>query len=338
MTLTLSVLDQSPVRKGGSARQAIAETLELAAAADRLGYHRYWIAEHHNSGGLASAAPEILIGAVASRTRHLRVGSGGVMLPHYSALKVAETFRMLEALHPGRIDLGVGRAPGSDTKTARALASGGPAGGIDQYGEQLMDVYGYLANDIPQDHPFSGIRATPEGDTLPELWVLGSSAAGAEYAAEFGWSHCFAHFINPDGGDRAMQLYRDQFQPSPFLAVPRGAIAISVTVADTEAEAERLSWSRWGWRIMAQKGDRAGIPTPQEALAFDYTEAERDYLLYVRSRSIFGDPEQVRGRIVQLAREYGVEEVVVVTITHDFAARVRSYELLAKAFELTPRG
>lgn len=334
--LTLSVLDQSPVRKGATARQAVHETIELARAADRLGYHRYWIAEHHNSGGLASAAPEILIGEVASRTKHLRVGSGGVMLTHYSSLKVAETFRMLEALHPGRIDLGVGRAPGSDTKTARALASGaGP--GLDHYGEQLMDVYGYLANDLPPDHPYAGIRAMPDGDTMPELWVLGSSAAGAQYAAEFGWSHCFAHFINADGGDRAMALYRERFKPSPFLAEPHGAIAVSVTVAETEAEAEYLSWSRWGWRIMAQKGDRGGIPTPEEALAFAYTPEERDYLLYVKSRSIFGDPEQVRGRLVQLASEYGVEEVVAVTITHDFAARVRSYELLAGAFGLATR-
>jgi luciferase family oxidoreductase group 1 len=208
---------------------------------------------------------------------------------------------------------------------------------VEHYGDQLMDLYGYLADDLPPDHPFAGIKAMPAGETLPELWVLGSSLAGAQYAAEFGWSFCFAHFINAEGGDRAMALYRERFKPSPFLSAPRGCLAVSATVAETEAEAERLSWSRWGWRIMAQKGDRAGIPTPEEAIAFDYTPAERDYLLYVKSRSLYGDPGQVRGRIAQLAQEYGVEEVVVVTITHDFASRVRSYELLAGAFGLAPR-
>jgi luciferase family oxidoreductase group 1 len=333
----LSVLDQSPIRRGGSARQAVNETLALAQAADRLGYHRYWVAEHHNSAGLASASPEILIAEIAARTERIRVGSGGVMLTHYSALKVAEQFRMLETLHPGRIDLGVGRAPGSDTLTMHALVHGPGKLPLEAYPEQLMDLYGWIAKDLPPGHPFGGVRAMPEGESVPELWVLGSSGTSAIYAAELGWSFCFAHFIQPDGGERAMANYRERFEASPFLAEPKGSIGVSVTVAETDEEAEYLSWSRWGWRLMNQRGiNREGIPSPEEAMAFDYTEAERDYLEYAKGRSIYGSPARVADRLAQLGEAYGVDEFVAVTITYDFAARVRSYELLAKAFGIEP--
>jgi luciferase family oxidoreductase group 1 len=332
---TLSVLDQSPIRRGGTARQAVMETLELARAADRLGYHRYWIAEHHNSSGLASASPEILIAEVASRTERIRVGSGGVMLTHYSALKVAEQFRMLETLHPGRIDLGVGRAPGSDTQTMRALEHGPGKLPIDAYPEQLMDLYGWVAKDMPPEHQFGKVRAMPEGETVPELWVLGSSTTSATYAAELGWSFCFAHFIQQERGELAMRYYREQFEPSPVFEAPRASIAVSATVAETDEEAEYLSWSRWGWRLMNQRGaGLAGIPSPEEAMAYSYTAPERDYLEFAKSRSIYGSPARVADRLAQLGEAYGVDEFVVVTVVHDFAKRVRSYELLAGAFGL----
>jgi luciferase family oxidoreductase group 1 len=332
--VTLSVLDQAPIRRGGTASRALRETLELAQLCDRLGYWRYWIAEHHASGGLASASPEILIAEVASRTERIRVGSGGVMLSHYSPLKVAEQFRMLEALHPGRIDLGVGRAPGSDTRTARALAQGPGQLGIEHYPDQLLDLYGYLAGDMPADHPFAGIKAMPEGETMPELWVLGSSAMGAQYAAELGWSFCFAQFIQPEGGEVAVRQYRERFEPSPFLAEPRASVGVSVTCAESDEEAEHLSWSRWNWRISAGRGARAGIPSPEEAKAFPYTGPEREYIEFMRGRSIHGSPATVRARLEALAEQFGVEELVVVTITYDFEARKRSYELLAKEFGL----
>jgi luciferase family oxidoreductase group 1 len=335
--VTLSVLDQSPVREGATARQAIQETLELAQLCDRLGYHRYWLSEHHNTGGLASATPEILIAEIASRTQQIRVGSGGVMLSHYSPLKVAETFRMLEALHPGRIDLGVGRAPGSDTHTAKALAHGPGALGLEHYSDQLFDLYGFLSDDIPPDHDFAGIRAIPAIDTVPELWLLGSSNASAQYAAELGWSFCYAHFINADRGEQAMSTYRQLFEPSPVLDAPRGSIGVSVTCAETDEEAEYLCWSRWGWRIMAAQGRRGGIPPPDEAKAFTYTDAERDYLDYVKSRSIHGSPRTVRRKLAELGEGYGVDEFVVVTIVHSFEARKRSYELLAEAYGLEPQ-
>ena len=331
----LSVLDQSPVRQGGTMRQAITETLELAQLCDRLGYHRYWLSEHHNTGGLASATPEILIGEIASRTERIRVGSGGVMLSHYSPLKVAETFKMLEVLHPGRIDLGVGRAPGSDTLTARALAHGPGQLGIEHYPDQLLDLYGYLTDDMPPDHPFHGIIAIPSTETTPELWLLGSSGASAQYAAELGWGFCYAHFINADGGERSMETYRKLFEPSPVLTAPRASVGVSVTCAETDEEAERLSWSRWGWRIMAAHR-RQGIPPPEEARAFTFTEPERDYLQYVKTRSIYGSPGTVRGKLEELGEQYGVDEFVVVTIVYDFEARKRSYALLASEFGLTP--
>ncbi len=330
--VTLSVLDQSPIRRGGTAEDAIGETLLLAEAADRLGYHRYWLAEHHNSGGLACASPEVLIPQVAARTKRIRVGSGGVMLSHYSSLKVAEQFRMLETLFPGRIDLGVGRAPGSDGRTARALQHGPGALTIEHFPEQLLDLYSYLAGDFPPDHPFAGVRAMPEGRGMPELWLLGSSDVGAELAAELGWAFSFAQFISPEGREYALRHYRERFVPSPMCPEPRTSIGVSVTCAETHEEAEYLSWSRWCWRVAANHGQRAGILSPAEAMAFPYTEAELDYIAFMRRRSIYGSPGEVQDRLLELGEEYGVDEFVVVTITYDFAARVRSYELLADSF------
>jgi len=334
--VTLSVLDQSPIRRGATPQDAINETLRLAEITDRLGYRRYWLAEHHNSGGLACASPEILIPMVAARTRNLRVGSGGVMLSHYSPLKVAETFRMLEALYPGRIDLGIGRAPGSDGRTARALAHGPGALGVEQYPEQLADLYGFLTDDFPPNHPFRGIRAMPAGPQVPEIWLLGSTAESASLAAHFGWAFSFAQFISPEGGEGIVKAYRRHFKPSPLLSEPRASLGVSITCAETEEEAERLCWSRWYWRATAFGGGRGGVPPVEEALAHQYSDQEREYVEYMRRLSIHGTPEQVKARLLAMAEEYDVDEFVVVTITYDFAARVRSYELLAEAFNLTP--
>ncbi len=333
---TLSVLDQSPVRLGGTPAQALAETVQLAQAADRLGFERYWVAEHHNTSALASTAPEVLIGQIAAHTSHIRVGSGGVMLPHYSSLKVAEAFRLLETLHPGRIDLGIGRAPGSDGRTARALAPVGVPMDLREFPNQLLDLYGFLADDFPPDHEYHGITAMPRPDSMPDLWLLGSSDVSAGYAAELGWPFCYAHFINPHRAETAFDAYRKLFAPSPVEEAPRASIAVSALVAQTEEEAERLSWSRWGWRLMGGAGG-SGIPTPEEALAFDYSEPEREYLETLKHRSLYGDPTQVRDRLLAMGERYGVDDFVVVTITYDFGARLRSYELLAEAFALEAR-
>lgn len=337
MSLRLSVLDQSPIRKGGTPAQAIAETLELAQLCDELGYHRYWLSEHHG-GSLASASPEILIGQVAARTQSIRVGSGGVMLTHYAPLKVAEQFRMLETLFPGRIDLGVGRAPGSDMRTARAMADGHPLPDLDRYPEQLMDLYGFLSGTLPPSHPYHGIRAYPTGDSMPELWLLGSSRASARYAAELGWAFCFAHFISQEGPETVLREYEAAFEPSPFLATPRTALGVSVTCAESQERAEYLSWSRWGSRVVSRvRGQQgSGVLTPEEAMALGFTEPELDYLAYLQQTYIHGDPGTVRGRLEDLAATYGTEELVLVTITYDVEASKQSYRLLAAEFGLAP--
>jgi luciferase family oxidoreductase group 1 len=332
--MRLSVLDQAPIRKGGTATQAIAETIELARHADRLGYHRYWLAEHHSSSSLACASPEILVAAVADRTERIRVGTGGVMLPHYSALKVAETFRMLEALHPGRIDLGLGRAPGSDLVTARALAHGSGQISIEQYPEQVLDLLGYLEGRLPDGHPFRAVHAMPAGPSIPELWLLGSGPDSAQIAAYFGLPFSFAHFITQRGGVEIMSAYRQAFRPSRWSPEPRASIGVSLVVADSEEEAHRLSLSRFLWWIKIMKGEAGGFPPPEEAVAYAYNAGERDLLGKLERRSIAGTPSTVRTRLLEMAAEYEVDEIVVLTITYDFAARIRSYELLADAFDL----
>lgn len=334
----LSVLDQSPVRSGGTAAEAIHETLQLAEVCDRLGYHRYWLAEHHSTPGLAGSAPEILIGQVAARTRHLRVGSGGVMLSHYSALKVAESFRMLETLFPGRIDLGIGRAPGSDQRTARALRPGPGRPDVDDFPEQVADLLGYLEDRLAPGHPFAGVRAMPSCPGAPPVWLLGSSDASAAYAAHFGTAFSFAHFIAGEGGPAAMDLYRRSFRPSPRLAAPQASVAVFALCADTEAEALRLARSRDLFLLRLYTGRAGPYPSVEEAEAHPYTAQELALIHHTRQRTVAGDPEQVRDRLRALGREHGVDELVIVTITHDFKARVRSYELMAEAFELPARG
>lgn len=336
--MRLSVLDQSPIRKDGTAAQALHETLALAAACDRLGFTRYWVAEHHNSGGLAGSAPELLIGQIAARTRRIRAGSGGVMLSHYSPLKVAEQFRVLEALFPGRIDLGVGRAPGSDHRTAAALAHGPGALSIEHFGEQLQDLQGYLTGTLPPGHPFRDVRATPDTEGAPELWMLGSTTAGAAYAAQLGWSFCFAHFITPEGGEDVIRGYKRRFCPSTVRQQPRAALGVSVTCAETDAEAERLAMSRWVWRLGQDQGQRGGVPSPEEAAAYPLLATDLPYLEYMRARSIAGSPARCRAHLEQLAARYDADELVIVTITYDFAARLRSYELLAEVFGLEREG
>jgi luciferase family oxidoreductase group 1 len=333
----LSVLDQSPIRSGGTAADAVRETLELAQAAERLGYHRYWLAEHHSSRGLAGSTPEVLIGQVAARTRRIRVGAGGVMLSHYSPLKVAENFRMLETLFPGRIDLGIGRAPGTDQRTARALAQGPGALGIEHFPDQVADLIAFLRNRLDPGHRFAGVRAMPDGPGAPEVWLLGSSDQSAAVAAHFSTAFSFAHFINNEGGAKVTRAYARQFRPSPSLEAPRASVAVFVVCAETEVEARRLALSRELFLLWLSTGRPGAYPAVEEAEAYPYTERERALVEHNRQRTIAGAPEQVKARLLALGAEYGVDEFVIVTITHDFKARLRSYELLAEVFALEPR-
>ena len=333
--LRLGVLDQSPVRTGGSAADSVHETLELAQAAERLGYQRYWLAEHHATPGLAGSCPEILIGQVAARTSRIRVGSGGVMLSHYSALKVAESFRMLELLFPGRIDLGIGRAPGSDGRTARTLRQVPEPAGAEFFPEQIAELQGFLGDGLPAGHPAHGVRAMPEVPGAPELWLLGSSDQSAMMAAHFGAAFSFAHFINNEGGAEITRAYTRNFKPSRAMAVPQASVAVFTVCAETEAEAWRLARSRELFILQLHTGRPGRYPSVEEAEAYPYTAHERAIVEYNRRRTVAGTPEQVRARLTALAADYGVDELIIVTITHDPKARLRSYELLAQAFELT---
>jgi luciferase family oxidoreductase group 1 len=335
--LRLSVLDQSPVRSTATPAEAIRETLALARATDRLGFYRYWLAEHHSTPALAGPSPEVLIPQIAAATSGIRVGSGGVMLQHYSALKVAEQFRVLETLHPGRIDLGIGRAPGSDQLTARALA--GPVGvGVDDFVGKIADVLGFLNGDLPPEHPFGSVLAMPTGPTTPEVWLLGSSDQSAMLAAHFGVGFSFAHFINADGGAEVTRAYTRAFKPSPALAEPRASVAVFVVCAPTEEEAVRLAQSRDLFIVRLYTGRSGRYPSVAEAEAYTYNAREWMIVEHARRRRVVGTPAQCRERLEALAAEYGVDEAVVVTITETWATRLRSYERLAGAFGLTPRG
>ena len=336
--MNLSILDQSPIRSGGTPREAVLATIELARLADRLGYTRYWLAEHHNTRTLASPTPEILIPAVAGATKGIRVGSGGVMLSHYSPLKVAESFRMLEALHPGRIDLGIGRAPGSDPRTTAALQPGPVGPPLESYPEQVTDLLNYLDGKLPDGHKYSGITAMPAGPTTPETWLLGSSMGSATYAAQLGLPLSWAHFISQDGGPGLVSMYRESFQPSRWLDSPRVNIGIAAICAETTEEARRLGLSRHLMRLRREQG-RAfdGVPPPEAALDGEFTQQELAFLTYQQGRAIEGDPDVVKRGVLEIAATYDVDEVIVLTITHDYEARKRSYELLAEAFELEAR-
>ena len=330
--MKLSVLDQSPAGEGRTQDAAIAESLRLAQLCDELGYHRYWVSEHHNSASVVGTAPEILMAAIAATTRRIRVGSAGVMLPHYSALKVAEQFRVLEGIAPGRIDLGVGRAPGSDRLTAFALNPGASA--LDEFPRQVHELQLWVGGEpLPGDHPFHGITANPQGPTTPELWILGSSDYGAQLAAYFGLPYAFAYFFfDGRGVEAALALYRQHYRPSARYPEPVATICVWALAADTEAEAQRLAATREYWRVVDfEQGRRGALISPERAAAHPYTAAERARIAEIRAKALAGTGEQVVARIEALARELALDEIVVNTWTYDPAARRRSYELLAQA-------
>jgi len=333
--LRLGVLDQSPIRAGGTPADALRESIELAKFVERLGYGRYWLAEHHASEGLAGPSPEIMIARIAAETSRIRVGSGGVMLPHYSPYKVAENFRVLETLYPGRIDLGIGRAPGSDFPTSRALAYGSPVG-ADYFPNMVQDLDGFLHDSLPADHPLGRVRALPKTEGAPPIWMLGSSDFGGAYAAHFGIAFSFAHFINPIGGEQVMRAYFEKFQPSERLAAPMANIGVFVICADTQDRAERIAATRDLQRLRADQGYHGPMPSIEEATSYVYSAPERERVRYNRARTVVGDPPAVKAALLALAERYGVDEIVVITNVYNFADRRRSYELLAEAFDLQP--
>ena len=335
--MRLSVLDQSTVVAGISPDAAIRESLALARHAEALGYARYWLAEHHASLSQAGTAPEILIAAIAATTSRIRVGSAGVMLPHYSALKVAEQFRVLEAIAPGRIDLGLGRAPGSDRRTSYALNPNADTA-AEHFPVQVRDLLAWLAGEqLVEGHPFRSIIAQPQGPTQPEVWMLGSSTYGAEVAAHFGLPYCFAHFITDGAGtEEAIALYRHLYRPSARWPRPLAAVCVWACAAPSQAEAERLFASRALWRLGRDRGVYAPLPTIAEAEAHDYSDLERARIEALRRQAILGTGDAVVQQLRGLAAGLGVEDVAILTTVAEPEARRQSYALISAAAGITP--
>ena len=331
--LRLSVLDQSPIAEGSTAGDALRNTIDLARLADALGYTRYWVAEHHGTPMLACAAPEVLIGPIALATTRIRAGSGGIMLPHYSPLKVAETFGMLAALAPGRIDLGLGRAAGTDPATTYALQRDRRQASPDDFPHQLTELLGHLDQALPAEHPFARLRPLHRNSEWPIPWLLGSSPQSGIWAAELGLPYAFADFINPSG-EAIMARYRGAPAPSSAPDRRRGIVAVWVLCAETDAEAERVAASARMAFALFERGELIPVPPVDVALSFLAAASPDPFAVVRRRRSIVGSPGTVVPQIRAVARDYGVDEVMVVTITYDHAARRRSYELLAEAFDL----
>ena len=329
--LRLSVLDQSPISEGSTGGDALRNSIDLARHAESLGYHRYWIAEHHATPMLASPSPEVLISAIGANTSTMRIGSGGVMLPHYSPLKVAETFSMIAGLFPARVDLGIGRAPGTDPLAMFALQRDRRQAAPDDFPEQLAELRGYLDDSLPPDHPFARVAHLPGRPEKPEVWLLGSSPQSAIWAGELGLPYVFADFINSEGAHIA-ELYRERFIPSSSLAAPKVMVATWALCAQTHEDAERLaSSSRMAFALLRTTGKLISVPSVETAVKF--LEQPPTALPIARRRRItIGTKDTVRAGLEAVASEYGAEELMIVTITHDHEARRDSYTFIAEAF------
>lgn len=334
--MRLSILDQSVATEGRTHDATIRQTLALAQQAEAWGYHRFWVSEHHSHPSIIGTAPEVLMAAIASRTQRIRIGSAGVMLPHYAPFKVAEQFRVLDALAPGRIDLGVGRAPGSDGRTAQLLNPDRTA--AERFPQQVMALQAWVhGRDWPPGHPGHGIHAYPAALSAPTLWLLGSSDYGAQLAAYLGLPYAFAWFITDgQGADEALAIYRETFKPSAGLDRPHATVCVWALAADTDDEAWHLFESRARWRMDRNLG-RLGPLLPPEQAARGYSPAEQMALERLRANALVGSAASVARRLQQLAQQLAVDEMVIITWTHDPQAQLRSYELLAQAFSL-PQG
>jgi len=336
--MKLSVLDQSVALAGRPADDSIRETLAMAEWCESLGYHRFWVSEHHNHDSIVGSAPEILMAAIAARTQRIRIGSAGIMLPHYAPLKVAEQFRVLNALAPGRIDLGVGRAPGSDGLTARALNPSAGGWGGDDFPANVRDLMLWVTGQpLPAGHPFAAIRAMPAGDNDPTVWMLGSSTYGAQLAGVFGLPYCFAAFITDgEGVDEALAQYRQHFRPARPGDQPRATVCLWALAADTEAEAWRLFQSRARWKIERDTGALNPLFAPEQAMEYPFTPREQARLAELKAGALVGDGAGLAAKLRSLATRWQIDELVILTWSHDPAARRRSYQLLAGEFGLTP--
>ena len=327
--MKISAVDQSPIFSNTNADQAIRETKDLAKYCDSLGLNRFWLAEHHGSNSFAGCSPEILIPSLAAQTESIRVGSGGVMLMHYSPYKVAENFRLLESLFPNRIDLGLGRAPGSDAYQAGALAYGSKTTGPEFFATKMNDLKSFLEGSASSTQSFESVNVTPGLGEIPEVWLLVSSRQGAEYAAHFGLPMSLAYFIDPSCADLA-DLYRDNFQPSVFADRPKVSIGVFSVCADTDKEAEELSMSAAVWRHNSQKGNFGPFPTFEEAKA----SITGDLVKTNDNKTFIGSPQTVRQKLQPILDKVNPEELKIITICEPFSSRVRSYDLINQSFSI----
>jgi luciferase family oxidoreductase group 1 len=336
MTLKLSILDQSIASVGKPQGEAIRNAITLAKVTEKMGYDRFWVSEHHNNETIVGSAPEILMAAIASQTARIRVGSAGVMLPHYAPYKVAEQFRVLEAIAPGRIDLGLGRAPGSDGRTAWALNARANER-ADEFPSDIQDLQDWLANRPLRDgHPFRGVRAFPAGDTTPEMWVLGSSNYGAQVAAHFGLPYAFAYFFTDGQGTKdALYFYNSTFKPSERHPKPHSALCVWALAADTAEEAAFHFSPRAHFRLHRDRGIFLALENPKTIATHDYTADDRVRLKAFHDKAFIGTGADVKGRIDALVADTGVDEIVIVTWAYDESVRHKSYQLIADAYGLS---
>jgi luciferase family oxidoreductase group 1 len=333
----LSVLDLSPVTTGTPAGAALRNSLDLARLADQLGYTRYWLAEHHNLASIASAVPEIMIGEIAAQTRYLRVGSGGIMLPNHAPLMVAERFKVLEALHPGRIDLGIGRAPGTDQITSLALRRRQEIRADDDFLERLQELVLLETGGYPQSHPFHSVKAMPTGVSLPPIWLLGSSDYSAELAAAIGVGFAFAHHFATHDAIAPMRNYRARFKASHWRSMPHAILAVAVVCADTEAQAERYASTVDLSFVRRAKGEYLPLVSPEEATAYPYTAEDRERIRLNRARLFVGSMTSVANQLAPLIEASAADELMITTMIYDHLARRRSYELMAQAYGVAAR-
>jgi luciferase family oxidoreductase group 1 len=333
----LSILDLSPVAAGSSGAMSLRNSLDLARLADGLGFTRYWVAEHHNLPSIASSAPDIMIGQIAAATRHMRIGSGGVMLPNHAPLMVAERFKVLEALFPGRIDLGLGRAPGTDPITSYALRRRQDASGDDDFIQRFHELILFESSSFPEGHPFRSVRAMPQDVTLPPIWLLGSSGYSAQLAAIVGAGYSFAHHFSDHDPVDAMLSYRRQFKPSTAREAPHAILACAAVCADTDAEADRLASTIDLNFVRRGRGEYLPLESPEVAAAYPYSPAERGLIARNRGRLFVGSKASVRERLAPMIEATKADEVMITTMIYDHAARRHSYELLATAFGLGPK-
>ena len=333
----LSILDLSPVTTAIPGSLALRNSLDLARLADRLGYKRYWVAEHHNLANIASSAPEIMIGQIAAATSAIRVGSGGVMLPNHAPLMVEERFKVLEALFPGRIDLGLGRAPGTDPVTSYALRARQDPREGDDFLERFQELLLLERGGFPEGHPFRKVHAVPADVALPPIWLLGSSGYSAELAAAVGMGFAFAHHFADYDATSAMLSYREHFKPSATFPEPYAILGAAIIVADSDAQAERIASSADLHYARRGKGEYAPLASPDEAAAYPYAPIDRERIAHHRNRLIVGGVETVMKRLLPLIEATRADEIMVTTMVYDHAARRHSYELLAQAFGVAPR-